>query len=966
MAAIENQLIPLVGCVSHPENYNQHSPEQIADLALSLRTFGQVRSIVVQAQAKEHFTVVAGHGIVAAARAEGWAELRADVLPATWPAARVLAYLAADNELARRADPDKMQLARIVASLRDVDAELARLAAGGEARLNALLDTLKDQGSEGDGPTLVHTPLIDRFLVPPFTLLDARQGYWRTRRQDWLSLGIQSELGRDAGLWQSNILAAYTDGKGIAAGPSIFDPVLCEVLTRWFCPPAGLVLDPFAGGSVRGVVAVLTGRRYIGIDLRYEQVAANQEQWRHIARKQRAMWGPSTDQTALATSLAELAENLRPVEAGDLSQFGPYYAAYAGSRDRSDQLPGLSALVDCFWTIMLGCLLLVRRQLFREQPWFYLVLPPMSYSGDIAAEKTILETCRLYGVSAYLAPEDIAVYDYSEEDLEPTPPVIDADSPYQVSVLVRQAGLVTAQAAETPAPLLRQLRVAREIQIAEWQMATPGRPANLRSLLPAEEALAEENGEFEPVAESGKLPVMEGEDNTPELTPIEWREPYWFKRDDLYCIAGVRGAKARAAWAMAVGAPGVVTAGGRLSPQVNIVAHICQRLGIPCQGHTPTGELSPELKAAQACGMEIIQHKMGFTSVIFARARAEAERLGWVHIPFGMQCREAVEQIRQQVRAIPPNVRRIVIAVGSGICVSGVLWGLVDAEATIPVVGVQVGGDVEKTLDQFAPPDWRSHLTLVKSAQAYHAPAPVCELNGIPLDPHYEAKCLPFLQPGDLFWLVGLRETYIEARPVRRREPIAAAPLTAPSVVLAQPPQWLAGDARDVLELVDVDVDLLFTCPPYYDLEKYSNDAADLANAPTYKVFLEEYRAIIQAACERLAQNRFACIVVGDIRDQAGLYRGFVGDTIEAFQEAGLQLYNEAIFVTPAGSLPMRTSAQFPQTRKLGKTHQNVLVFIKGDPQAAIAACGGIEIPTLAEVQGLGGKQKLALIEEGL
>jgi len=190
--------------------------------------------------------------------------------------------------------------------------------------------------------------------------------------------------------------------------------------------------------------------------------------------------------------------------------------------------------------------------------------------------------------------------------------------------------------------------------------------------------------------------------------------------------------------------------------------------------------------------------------------------------------------------------------------------------------------------------------------------------------------------------------------------------LTAPSVVLAQPPQWLAGDARDVLELVDVDVDLLFTCPPYYDLEKYSNDAADLANAPTYKVFLEEYRAIIQAACERLAQNRFACIVVGDIRDQAGLYRGFVGDTIEAFQEAGLQLYNEAIFVTPAGSLPMRTSAQFSQTRKLGKTHQNVLVFIKGDPQAAIAACGGIEIPTLAEVQELGSKQKLALIEEGL
>jgi hypothetical protein len=36
---------------------------------------------------------------------------------------------------------------------------------------------------------------------------------------------------------------------------SIFDPVLCEIAYRWFCPSGGTVLDPFAGGSVRGIVA---------------------------------------------------------------------------------------------------------------------------------------------------------------------------------------------------------------------------------------------------------------------------------------------------------------------------------------------------------------------------------------------------------------------------------------------------------------------------------------------------------------------------------------------------------------------------------------------------------------------------------------------------------------------------------------------------------------------------------------
>ncbi|MGB3312861.1 MAG: DNA methyltransferase, partial [Albidovulum sp.] len=62
------------------------------------------------------------------------------------------------------------------------------------------------------------------------------------------------------------------------SGTSIFDPVLCEIAYRWFCPQGGTVLDPFAGGSVRGIVASQLGRAYVGIELRAEQVAANQAQ----------------------------------------------------------------------------------------------------------------------------------------------------------------------------------------------------------------------------------------------------------------------------------------------------------------------------------------------------------------------------------------------------------------------------------------------------------------------------------------------------------------------------------------------------------------------------------------------------------------------------------------------------------------------------------------------------------------
>lgn len=38
--------------------------------------------------------------------------------------------------------------------------------------------------------------LSDKFIVPPFSVLDARAGYWQDRKRAWISLGIQSELGR--------------------------------------------------------------------------------------------------------------------------------------------------------------------------------------------------------------------------------------------------------------------------------------------------------------------------------------------------------------------------------------------------------------------------------------------------------------------------------------------------------------------------------------------------------------------------------------------------------------------------------------------------------------------------------------------------------------------------------------------------------------------------------------------------
>ena len=148
---------------------------------------------------------------------------------------------------------------------------------------------------------------------------------------------------------------------------------------------------------------------------------------------------------------------------------------------------------------------------------------------------------------------------------------------------------------------------------------------------------------------------------------------------------------------------------------------------------------------------------------------------------------------------------------------------------------------------------------------------------------------------------------------------------------------WVTGNALELLPQAPL-ADFIFSCPPYGNLEKYSDDPRDLS-AMSPEKFLEGYQQIIALAGSRLREHRFACFVVGDYRISFGYYANFVSQTVEAFQQAGLALYNEAILVTMIGSLPLRISRQFQSGRKLGKTHQNVLVFVKGDWERAAQAC---------------------------
>ena len=174
-------------------------------------------------------------------------------------------------------------------------------------------------------------------------------------------------------------------------------------------------------------------------------------------------------------------------------------------------------------------------------------------------------------------------------------------------------------------------------------------------------------------------------------------------------------------------------------------------------------------------------------------------------------------------------------------------------------------------------------------------------------------------------------------------------PLTGgESITAASQPRWLVGDSRNAAEIAPGEYDFIFTCPPYADLERYSDDPRDISTME-YGEFLRGFREIVAAGLSLLLPDRFAAIVVGDVRDAKGFYRGLVADTVRAFEDAGARFYNEGILITQAVSLPIRAGKQFVAGRKLGKSHQHLLVFVKGDPKRATQACGPVEIAEFGE-----------------
>ena len=169
--------------IPYARNARTHSDAQVAQIAASIREWGWTNPILVD----ETGGIIAGHGRVLAARKLKIEEVPC-IIASGWSEAQKRAYILADNQLAINAGWDSEMLALELHDIADMGFDMDLIGFG---NLDELLGPL-----DGDLTDIGGASLSERFGVAPFSVLNAREGWWQARKRAWLSVGIQSELGR--------------------------------------------------------------------------------------------------------------------------------------------------------------------------------------------------------------------------------------------------------------------------------------------------------------------------------------------------------------------------------------------------------------------------------------------------------------------------------------------------------------------------------------------------------------------------------------------------------------------------------------------------------------------------------------------------------------------------------------------------------------------------------------------------
>jgi|SRR5712671_4136772 len=135
---------------------------------------------------------------------------------------------------------------------------------------------------------------------------------------------------------------------------------------------------------------------------------------------------------------------------------------------------------------------------------------------------------------------------------------------------------------------------------------------------------------------------------------------------------------------------------------------------------------------------------------------------------------------------------------------------------------------------------------------------------------------------------------------------------------------YVKGDGRFLA--IDGLFDCAITCPPYFNLEKYSDQQEDLSNLSSYNEFNASMWLCAHAHRKRMKPGAFVCIITGNFRNKSGELVDFPSDTIVNFKEAGFLYWQDIILSKNFASAAVRASNAW-RGLKLVPRHERLLVF---------------------------------------
>jgi hypothetical protein len=148
--------------------------------------------------------------------------------------------------------------------------------------------------------------------------------------------------------------------------------------------------------------------------------------------------------------------------------------------------------------------------------------------------------------------------------------------------------------------------------------------------------------------------------------------------------------------------------------------------------------------------------------------------------------------------------------------------------------------------------------------------------------------------------------------------------------------RWEQGDSSTFTP--DGTYDLVFTCPPYYRVEKYldydgNSPDGEINSLPTYESFRDTLFAGYAKAIDHLRDNGFIVVMTGDSRDKNGGYHCHEAETEVFFKSQGLSVYNKIVYLE-AEFTRLAQAKKTLNMRKFPKREQKIIVAYKGKVDA--------------------------------